>query len=146
MDELERAIGRVAARPFEQKRGRVERHAEVAQRLPVRIELDPAELAAHPLRVGLSTEVEIDISGTPSKSGRALRKPCQWMVCESVSAMSNARIDSAFPLSDQQLAELTAAVEKRFIERAHRVAESLELGVAGANGVLLQKGERYRGR
>jgi len=33
---------------------------------------------------------------------------------------------------------------ERFIERAHRVAESLELGVAGANGVLLQKGERYR--
>jgi hemoglobin len=33
---------------------------------------------------------------------------------------------------------------ERFIERARRVAESLELGVAGANGVLLQKGERYR--
>ncbi|HSU99589.1 MAG TPA: group III truncated hemoglobin [Roseiarcus sp.] len=36
------------------------------------------------------------------------------------------------------------AAAERFIERAHRVAESLELGVAGANGVLLQKGERYR--
>jgi hemoglobin len=33
---------------------------------------------------------------------------------------------------------------ERFIERARRVAESLELGVASANGVLLQKGERYR--
>jgi hemoglobin len=33
---------------------------------------------------------------------------------------------------------------ERFIERARRVAESLELGVAGANGVLLRKGERYR--
>lgn len=30
-----------------------------------------------------------------------------------------------------------------FIERARRIAESLELGVAGANGVLLAKGERY---
>ncbi len=30
-----------------------------------------------------------------------------------------------------------------FIERARRIAESLELGVAGANGVLLGKGERY---
>ena len=37
---------------------------KVVQRLPVRIELDPKELAAHPLRLGLSTEVEIDISGT----------------------------------------------------------------------------------
>ena len=36
------------------------------------------------------------------------------------------------------------AAAERFIERARRVAESLELGVAGANGVLLQKGERYR--
>ncbi len=30
-----------------------------------------------------------------------------------------------------------------FIERARRIAESLELGIAGAHGVLLQKGERY---
>jgi membrane fusion protein (multidrug efflux system) len=36
---------------------------KVVQRLPVRIELDPRQLAAHPLRVGLSTEVEIDVSG-----------------------------------------------------------------------------------
>lgn len=30
-----------------------------------------------------------------------------------------------------------------FIERARRIAESLELGIAGANGVLLRRGERY---
>jgi len=36
---------------------------KVVQRLPVRIELDPKELAEHPLRVGLSTEVDIDVSG-----------------------------------------------------------------------------------
>jgi membrane fusion protein (multidrug efflux system) len=35
---------------------------KVVQRLPLRIELDPRELAAHPLRVGLSMEVEIDLS------------------------------------------------------------------------------------
>jgi membrane fusion protein (multidrug efflux system) len=35
---------------------------KVVQRLPVRIELDPRELAEHPLRIGLSTEVEIDLS------------------------------------------------------------------------------------
>jgi hemoglobin len=37
-----------------------------------------------------------------------------------------------------------SAAAERFVERARRVAESLELGVASANGVLLQKGERYR--
>jgi hemoglobin len=36
------------------------------------------------------------------------------------------------------------AAAERFIERARRVAESLELGVASANGTLLRKGERYR--
>ena len=35
------------------------------------------------------------------------------------------------------------AAAERFIERACRVAESLELGVASANNVLLRKGERY---
>ncbi|ABQ67510.1 secretion protein HlyD family protein [Rhizorhabdus wittichii RW1] len=36
---------------------------KVVQRLPVRIELDPSQLAEHPLRVGLSMEVDIDVSG-----------------------------------------------------------------------------------
>jgi hemoglobin len=31
-----------------------------------------------------------------------------------------------------------------FIERSNRIAEALELGLAGANGVLLAKGERFR--
>lgn len=36
---------------------------KVVQRLPLRIQLDPKELADHPLRVGLSMDVEIDLSG-----------------------------------------------------------------------------------
>ena len=35
---------------------------KVVQRLPVRIQLDPKELAEHPLRVGLSMEAEVDTS------------------------------------------------------------------------------------
>jgi hemoglobin len=31
-----------------------------------------------------------------------------------------------------------------FIERAQRIAESLELGIAGSRGVLLGRGQRYR--
>ena len=34
---------------------------KVVQRLPVRIELDPRELAKHPLRVGLSMTADIDV-------------------------------------------------------------------------------------
>jgi membrane fusion protein, multidrug efflux system len=36
---------------------------KVVQRLPVRIALDPRELAAHPLRVGLSMDATVDVSG-----------------------------------------------------------------------------------
>ncbi|MFC3070848.1 HlyD family secretion protein [Phenylobacterium soli] len=36
---------------------------KVVQRLPVRITLDPKELAEHPLRVGLSMKAAIDVSG-----------------------------------------------------------------------------------
>jgi len=42
---------------------------KVVQRVPVRISLDPKELAAHPLRVGLSATVDVDIS---AQGGSAL--------------------------------------------------------------------------
>lgn len=35
---------------------------KVVQRVPVRIELDPKQLAEHPLRVGLSMEAEVDVA------------------------------------------------------------------------------------
>jgi membrane fusion protein (multidrug efflux system) len=41
----------------------------VVQRVPVRIALDPEQLKANPLRIGLSMDAEIDIS---SKSGKML--------------------------------------------------------------------------
>ncbi len=37
---------------------------KVVQRLPVRIALDPRELAGHPLRVGLSMNAAVDVSGS----------------------------------------------------------------------------------
>lgn len=51
-----------------------------------------------------------------------------------------------------ELFEATAAevcppeAAEHFVERARRIAASLELGVAGANGVLLGLGERFRRR
>jgi hemoglobin len=34
--------------------------------------------------------------------------------------------------------------ESHFVERARRIASSLEMGVAGANGVILGVGDRFR--
>ncbi len=42
---------------------------KVVQRLPVRIALDPKDLAAHPLRVGLSMDVKVDVSAAPESCG-----------------------------------------------------------------------------
>jgi membrane fusion protein (multidrug efflux system) len=42
---------------------------KVVQRIPVRIALDPQQLAEHPLRVGLSMEVTVNIA---DKNGKAL--------------------------------------------------------------------------
>ncbi|WP_420715521.1 efflux RND transporter periplasmic adaptor subunit [Cupriavidus sp. D39] len=42
---------------------------KVVQRLPARIELDPAELRAHPLQIGLSMQVDVD---TKDRSGAQL--------------------------------------------------------------------------
>ena len=37
-----------------------------------------------------------------------------------------------------------SAAEAHFVERARRIAASLELGIAGAHGVMLGNGERFR--
>ena len=44
------------------------------QRVPVRIALDPKEVAEHPLRVGLSMDAKVDVSNT---DGRVLADVAQ---------------------------------------------------------------------
>ncbi|MCV9880463.1 multidrug efflux MFS transporter periplasmic adaptor subunit EmrA [Brenneria izbisi] len=41
---------------------------KVVQRLPVRIELEPQQIATHPLRIGLSTLVNVDTANTDGKA------------------------------------------------------------------------------
>jgi hemoglobin len=59
-------------------------------------------------------------------------------------AVDSRHFDRWLALFEETARELCPpAAAERFIERARRVAESLELGVASGNGVLLKKGERY---
>jgi membrane fusion protein (multidrug efflux system) len=44
---------------------------KVVQRVPVRIELDPRQLAAHPLRVGLSMTVAVDVGADAAAAAAA---------------------------------------------------------------------------
>jgi membrane fusion protein (multidrug efflux system) len=48
---------------------------KVVQRLPVRIRLDSNELAAHPLRVGLSMDAKVDLHSAPSQQQLARNNP-----------------------------------------------------------------------
>lgn len=48
---------------------------KVVQRVPVRIVLDPKELAAHPLRVGLSLQVKVDLTDPKDEDVRKAQQP-----------------------------------------------------------------------
>ncbi|MGO4307748.1 HlyD family secretion protein [Cupriavidus sp. RAF12] len=50
---------------------------KVVQRLPVRIQLDPAELRAHPLQIGLSMQVDVNIKRDGSQLDSAQAKPAR---------------------------------------------------------------------
>jgi membrane fusion protein (multidrug efflux system) len=62
---------------------------KVVQRVPVRIELDPEELAAHPLRVGLSLRVEVDL-----REFEATPAPGVSRIATAVFRQDNAAVDA----------------------------------------------------
>jgi membrane fusion protein (multidrug efflux system) len=70
---------------------------KVVQRVPVRIKLDPKELAEHPLRVGLSMNVTVDVA---RQDGKSLNDaPRETPLAET-------------PLFDQQLKEADLQVQR----------------------------------
>ncbi|MBV1776760.1 efflux RND transporter periplasmic adaptor subunit [Burkholderiaceae bacterium DAT-1] len=89
---------------------------KVVQRVPVRIALDPKELATHPLRVGLSTVVEVD---THKRDGETLAQVANTAPVQVTTAYKN-RLDEVAKIADKIVAHhagvSTAAV--RAAERA----------------------------
>ncbi|HEY3535825.1 MAG: EmrA/EmrK family multidrug efflux transporter periplasmic adaptor subunit [Trinickia sp.] len=66
---------------------------KVVQRLPVRIELDPKELHAHPLRIGLSMQADVDIKNdNGSQLGNAQNTVYQTNVFDKYGADADAEI------------------------------------------------------
>jgi len=67
---------------------------KIVQRLPVRIGLDPRELEQHPLFLGLSTDVEVDVK---DQSGETLSKRPAWQpqLKTSVFASQDAGVEAA---------------------------------------------------
>jgi len=64
---------------------------KVVQRVPVRIALEPKEIEAHPLRVGLSMNVSVDVSST---DGPALAEAARTAPAYSTTVMDHAREDA----------------------------------------------------
>ena len=84
---------------------------KVVQRVPVRVALDPAELAKNPLRVGLSMEATVDIT---DQSGRALSNAPQ--ASSSVQTQVFAAIDK----------EANAEVRKIIVANAPRLVRAVQ--------------------
>jgi membrane fusion protein (multidrug efflux system) len=70
---------------------------KIVQRLPVRIGLDPNELRAHPLRIGLSTYTKVDIH---DRSGTVLATAAR-LTPLSATAVYNAEFERAAQAADQ---------------------------------------------
>lgn len=75
-------------------------------------------------------------------SGRYHGRPMQKHAPLPVDGRHFDRWLSLFQQTTQEVCPPTAA--EHFVERAYRIAESLELGIAMEAGVLLSKGERLR--
>jgi membrane fusion protein (multidrug efflux system) len=84
---------------------------KVVQRVPVRIALDPQELAAHPLRVGLSTRAQVDVRDV---SGQILAQaPRQTPVLET----------NAYDIDRQEIhARIAHIIQENTVEGSGRFA------------------------
>ncbi|MED5612831.1 HlyD family secretion protein [Janthinobacterium sp. P210005] len=74
---------------------------KVVQRVPVRITLDPKELAAHPLRIGLSTTVTVD---TSHGEGATLDQPMVASTVYTTKALEQP-VDEAEKMADAIIAQ-----------------------------------------
>jgi membrane fusion protein (multidrug efflux system) len=82
------------------------------QRVPVRVALDPAELAEHPLRIGLSMTAEVDVHETrgavvatqvraeaqPTRAGRGKDPAVEQRIAAIIAQNSGVRVPSTVKL------------------------------------------------
>ena len=87
---------------------------KVVQRVPVRVALDPKELAEHPLRVGLSMEAKVDVSKTDGRmlaDASRVSRPTQTAVFEQNDAASNAEVRKIIAANAGRAASLSVALK-----------------------------------
>jgi len=98
---------------------------KVGQRVPVRIELDPKQLAAHPLRVGLSMEATVDLhesSGAPVLSAQLPQR----------ASSQTAVFDTPSAEADRRVRDIIAANLGRSVSRATPLVAAPAIGAAAS--------------
>jgi membrane fusion protein, multidrug efflux system len=102
---------------------------KIVQRVPVRIALDPKELAAHPLQVGLSMQVDVD---THQRTGDRLPQLTQntpayaTAVFHSLDEVADGRVKAIIAANEAGPQLTRAQSEQAAIRRAELVAEHLK--------------------
>jgi membrane fusion protein (multidrug efflux system) len=115
---------------------------KIVQRVPVRIALDPRELAAHPLQIGLSMQAEVD---TRDRSGGRMPQ-----IAQSANTYETAVFHSIDELADKRVKAIIAANEAAALPvavahtgrngaaRLHRIARADHPGAAALRRVKIQ--------
>ncbi|EEA01893.1 secretion protein HlyD family protein [Burkholderia sp. H160] len=103
---------------------------KIVQRLPVRIELDPAELAAHPLRIGLSMTVDADTHDeSGSQLGAAQNTRYRTDVFAQYDAQADAEIDKI--IKQNEMVSRVSAAQPQPQSQQQRVASHERKANAG---------------
>jgi membrane fusion protein, multidrug efflux system len=89
---------------------------KIVQRVPVRIALDPRELAAHPLQIGLSMKVDVDVSD--GEEGARLPQ-----LARNAPVWSTDVFGSSDALAAARVQAIIAANDSQPVPAAHRVAQ-----------------------
>jgi membrane fusion protein (multidrug efflux system) len=104
---------------------------KVVQRLPVRIALDPAELRAHPLRIGLSMQADVDIKNdSGNQLGNAQNTVYQTNVFDKYGDEANAEI--ARIIAENAGASNGLAQQKQSSTEAHATHAPAKVAANGA--------------
>ena len=102
---------------------------KIVQRVPVRIALDPKELAAHPLQVGLSMQVDVD---THQRTGDRLPQLTQntpayaTAVFHSLDEIADGRVKAIIAANEAGPQLTRAQSEQAAVRRAELVAEHMK--------------------
>jgi membrane fusion protein (multidrug efflux system) len=85
---------------------------KIVQRVPVRVALDPREIAAHPLQIGLSMRADVDVrdgSGARLPQLASAATPWSTEVFGSNDAQADARVAAIISANEPQSARAAAA-------------------------------------